>query len=238
MITNLFGRKNSLEDMVTELVVKVDTQTTQITEQAGIITGLTKTIAIMRSYLEASESRTKHDIAQNIQSIKQEVVERISEIDLKISKIKPGSSATEVVKQISKSSEEEQTLKRLKALVSQLNRILVENIIDGLPLYTVNSSSKHPFLTKQGRTIYDAWGKTASNLAKICGCNKEAFTNAKKYDEFFKSIRTKNYDKMSANYTDKKTVKTKYAAVILQGHAKEYTQFLLELVKKEIDRIQ
>ena len=233
MISNIFNRSNASDELILELSTKVEglqnkveVQNNQITTQTELIDGAVKTLAVFRAYLESMESRIARGYEHHGNVIKDELSAQIEEL-------KSAINPKEVVNQITKSSKENQIQRNLRAIKSLLNKAIVENCIDNLPLYSVNKTSKHPVLTPQGKALYGAWNKAVKNLAKVSGCNEEKFTHSKRFDEFFKSIGVKRYKRTSV-VCDDKTIKTLWAAIIVNGHAKEYTQFLLSIVENSL----
>lgn len=217
MLANIFN-KSRIGGNNAELVTVVNDLQSMINEQ-------NKMIAVLRSYLEASEARISHQIQKNLDEIKNEVI-------LQLTELRSDVSPDAIISQMKKSSKQSKQQRNIKKIKSLLENALAEHLIDKTPLFIEKSTSKHPILTRNGKAVYNAWSKAVIDYAKIKGCAKEKYTHSTQFKKFFKQYKISGYSRCTV-MADDKPITTKWAAIIIHGHAKEYTQFLVDVINNE-----
>lgn len=221
MVTNIFGRNRSsvVEEMITDLIVKVDDQAVQLSES-------NKLLATMRAHTEAMETRLKYEFVKGLESA-------VELFTAEIAKIGKGATAQEVVNAVGKKTAEERFERNLKVVEANMNKAMARYLVNDLPLYRWSTNSKNPTLTPQGVAVYEAISKFTVDLAKVVGVKKETYTHNSKYARFFRNYGIDKYKRITVNYGDRSNRHTLCAAVIVNGHVKQYIDFLMTLLEEE-----
>lgn len=183
-------------------------------------------VEVMRGMFETLEAKQSY----GLEKLRKEIM---AELHL----IKESSSADKVVHKIEEKTAKENKEKEYDEVKEFLNTVFMSCLSTGAPLFKKNDGFKNPILTKEGRTLHDSWSKALVQLGKVSGCKREKYTNRKQYNRFFRELGVQSYGKMAVNYNETKGVQTVFAAIIVNGHAEEYTKFLLKLVEEERNRI-
>lgn len=226
MVANMYGRGRTVEGMMMDLIVKTEAQTAQIAETE-------KTMSTMRAQFEAMESRLKHEFTKGLEK---GIEYAITTITAELSKVGSGASAEEVVTKISKRTATEKRERNFEIVRTRLERVMARHLVNDLPLFKVMDKYKHPMLTPQGKAVYEAISEFTVQLAKVSGRTKEYFTNTGQYNKFFKIYGITRYKGATVKTGQFTNTTTVYAAVILNGHEKQYIEYLfslLEELKKE-----
>lgn len=210
MAMNFFNKNDVTAEMVAELSIKQ--------EEA------VKGVAGLRSYLESMESRHNHKVGKLLEVI-EGLVERVNELST-------APKPQDVVKALGDHSRSEEKLKEFDEVKNGLERAMAKYLVNGRPL-TVKKRGRNPKLTKEGEEIYGAISLFVIELAKTAGRKKEYFTHSSQSVKFFTKYGINRYRKMTVSKLDGSNMTTLYAAIIANGHERQYIDFLFSLLDLE-----
>ncbi|MDQ0174459.1 hypothetical protein [Bacillus chungangensis] len=179
----------------------------------------------IQSSLEMMETRLTIEINKISKNFEDELAE--------IKKIAINGSPKEVVKAIEGKTQEEKKQRQYRAIRVRLESTMAKYLVNDLPLYKENARYKNAEITPQGLAVYEAISEFLIKLAKVSGKSKEQFTNYGRYRKFFRIYGIKPYTKMTVRRSDGTTMSTLLAAVIVNGHVRQYLDYILGILKEE-----
>ena len=245
MMSKVFGRVNANEEVV-EMLADINSQ---VEEQGASLIAVNTNVVEMhkvlegfRQYIEGMEVRlhTRSEAAYNDmqKAFEQGIDSAVGIIKKEVAKIGEMSKPQEVVKAIERRSAGEKKLRAIDANMAKMQDIVAEQLVNDLPLIRERSHYAHPHLTPQGDAVYKEVSRFLTQLAKINGRNKEYYTNTAIYQRFFDRFGIKRYDRISIRMSDGRSTKTLLGAVIVNGHIKQYVNFIKSLSNAERNAIE
>jgi len=231
MMNKLLGRVgngNEVSDAVAVVNEEVMTANHALAEIA-------EELQSQREYIKAMEVRlhTRSEAAFNDlqKSFEKGIETAVDVIKGQLTSIQ--SSPEEVVVEIERRTNDEKKLHALKENKAELQSVVAECLVNDLPLVSEIAMYKYPQLTPQGEAVYDEVMRYIIQLAKITGRNKEYYTNTRMYQGFFKQFGIKRYGREIIRTAKGKTMKTLLATIILNGHIKQYVNYVVAMTDKE-----
>lgn len=225
-----------------DLAVAVEGLTNQVTVQNRAITEMEQVIANLRQYNEAMEVRlhkqSEDMIVQLRDSFEAGIDNALQMFRSEIATLGKLTQPKEVVKAIEQRSGAERKLRQLALIKSRLEKVVAKYLMHDVPLSNHPARYKHPGLTPQGIAVYEAIGEFITSTAKIVGKNKEAYTSSKRYEEFFRKYRITPYDRHTVRKPDGKTLHTLLSVIIVNGHIRNYVDFIGKIHDEEVARIK
>jgi len=235
MMSKVFGRSSNEElvNTVAELSDRLDEQNAGLISVNSNIVEINKMMEGFRQYVEGMEVRlhTRSEAAFNDmqKSFERGIETTLSIVRKEISRIGEVAKPQEVVKEIERQTENEKKTRALDANMVKLQEVVAEYLVNDLPLVRERSPYTHPQFTPQGDAVYREVTRFLTELAKINGRNKEYYTNASVYQRFFDRFNIKRYKRATVRTSDGKQFTTLLAAIIVNGHIKQYINFIKSL---------
>ena len=240
MMSKVFGRANSSE----EVVEKLEELSSQVEEQgAGLVSVNTNVVEMhkvlegFRQYIEGMEVRlhTRSEAAFNDmqKAFEQGIETTINVVKKEISQLGEIAKPQEVVKEIERQTASEKKVRALDTNMSKLQGVVAEYLVNELPLISDVKGYKYPQLTPQGDAVYKEVTRFITQLAKIAGRNKEYYTNSDVYQMFFDRFGISRYGRATVRTSKGRQMTTLLATIIVNGHIKQYINFIKTLSNKE-----
>lgn len=238
MMNKIFGR-NEVSNGVVEAVAVVNEEVLTTNE---MVASILKEMESQREYIKAMEvrlhTRSEDVFAEMQKTFEQGMETAVSIVKKEVAKIGEITKPQEVVKAIERRSAGEKKLRAIDANMAKMQDIVAEQLVNDLPLIKERSHYAHPHLTPQGDAVYKEVSRFLTQLAKINGRNKEYYTNTAIYQRFFDRFGIKRYDRISIRMSDGRSTKTLLGAVIVNGHIKQYVNFIKSLSNAERNAIE
>lgn len=213
---NFLGKVFGRNDEVIGIVESVSEQQT----------GMYELIQGLQAQLEMRESRFFAKL--------NEIDRRFDIVLAEIKEIALNSSPAEVVKAIDNKTKEDEKLRKLGEAHAKLRDEISRHLLHtDIPLISRNSTSKNPTFTPSGQALYRAVGNFTVDMAEVFGGKRERYTNRKMYDDFFKRWNIKPYGRTTVNFRDKGVANALLASIIVNGHIRQYLEYLYGVYMNE-----
>src|SRR5699024_8435727 len=245
MMNKVFGRANDNEEvveMLTDINSQVEEQGASLIAVNTNVVEMYKVLEGFRQYIEGMEVRlhTRSEAAFNDmqKAFEQGIDSAVGIIQKEVAKIGEMSKPQEVVKAIEQRTAGEKKLRAIDANMAKMQEVVAEYLANDLPLVREHSHYTHPQLTPQGDVVYKEVTRFLTQLAKIAGRNKEYYTNAGVYGRFFKRFNIRKYKRATIRMASGQQTTTLLAAIVLNGHIKQYINFIKTLSNKDKEDIE
>lgn len=240
MMGRVFGRTGANDEVIgilSDLTERVEEQNAGLIATNTHVVDVVKLVEGLRQYNEAMEVRIRKQnevmIEQLQESFEEGMKTAVSLFKDELTKVAEMVKPQEVVKAIEKRSTNERKLRLLDANKSKLQSVAATYLVNDLPLVSEKARYKYPELTPQGEAVYKEVMRFITQLAKITGRNKEYYTNSDVYQDFFDKFELERYDRGFIRTSKGKQIKTLLAMIIVNGHIRQYINFIISLSDEE-----
>lgn len=243
MMNKLFGRNegSNVEELIGGLEARVDEQNRNLITTGTAVIELERVIENMRKYNEAMEVRLRRQSEAMVGEIK-EVFEQgydraVTLIMDEVKTLGAAAKPKEVVKAIDTRTREEKKLRQYRTIKQRLESDIARHLMHDLPLVS-RGRYKNGTLTPSGEAIYESISKFLVNMAKVSGVKKEQYTNRSRYNRFFKEKGIAPYNRASLRKRDGSQVNTLLAAIVENGHVRQYVDYIISILEAEKKKIE